>query len=82
MRFETHADPTYPYMYHCHLLPHEDRGMMGQFLVLGPGQTPNPMALPETGHRHGRYEIRDIPDGFGHSSSKPAPAARAARLLP
>lgn len=22
-----------PYMYHCHILPHEDRGMMGQFVV-------------------------------------------------
>ena len=22
-----------PYMYHCHILPHEDRGMMGQFQV-------------------------------------------------
>jgi blue copper oxidase len=24
-------------MYHCHLLLHEDRGMMGQFVVTGPG---------------------------------------------
>ena len=22
-----------PYMYHCHILEHEDRGMMGQFTV-------------------------------------------------
>jgi bilirubin oxidase len=22
-----------PYMYHCHILPHEDKGMMGQFIV-------------------------------------------------
>ncbi|MFM2225320.1 MAG: hypothetical protein RJA07_1522 [Bacteroidota bacterium] len=28
------ADNTMPYMYHCHLLHHEDDGMMGQFLVL------------------------------------------------
>ena len=27
-------------MYHCHLLWHEDQGMMGQFLVVEPGQTP------------------------------------------
>ncbi|MFD0568043.1 multicopper oxidase domain-containing protein [Kitasatospora gansuensis] len=24
-------------MYHCHLLYHEDRGMMGQFVVAEPG---------------------------------------------
>lgn len=33
-RFETFADPITPYMYHCHLLHHEDDGMMGSFLVI------------------------------------------------
>ncbi len=28
------ADDTFPYMYHCHILEHEDRGMMGQYLVI------------------------------------------------
>jgi bilirubin oxidase len=28
------ADSTYPYMYHCHILEHEDRGMMGQYIVV------------------------------------------------
>lgn len=28
------ADDTFPYMYHCHILEHEDRGMMGQYLVV------------------------------------------------
>lgn len=32
--FLDHADPTTPYMYHCHNLFHEDAGMMGQFVVL------------------------------------------------
>jgi FtsP/CotA-like multicopper oxidase with cupredoxin domain len=32
--FEDFADPDVPYMYHCHILEHEDRGMMGQFLVI------------------------------------------------
>jgi FtsP/CotA-like multicopper oxidase with cupredoxin domain len=40
VRFDDYADPTTPYMYHCHLLWHEDQGMMGQFLVVEPGQTP------------------------------------------
>jgi bilirubin oxidase len=39
MRFEDYADPEHPYMYHCHLLRHEDSGMMGQFLVLNPGES-------------------------------------------
>jgi FtsP/CotA-like multicopper oxidase with cupredoxin domain len=29
-----------PYMFHCHILQHEDRGMMGQFVVVGRGETP------------------------------------------
>lgn len=32
-RFENYHDPMIPYMYHCHMLPHEEDGMMGQFLV-------------------------------------------------
>ncbi|MDQ7074065.1 MAG: multicopper oxidase domain-containing protein [Gammaproteobacteria bacterium] len=27
------ADASTPYMFHCHILEHEDRGMMGQFTV-------------------------------------------------
>ena len=34
MRFERYADPQVPYMYHCHIMEHEDNGMMGQFLVV------------------------------------------------
>jgi bilirubin oxidase len=33
-RFADFSDPSTPYMYHCHLLHHEDDGMMGQYLVL------------------------------------------------
>ncbi len=33
MKFEDFADPDMPYMYHCHILSHEDNGMMGQFTV-------------------------------------------------
>ncbi|WP_020521311.1 multicopper oxidase family protein [Catelliglobosispora koreensis] len=40
MRFTDHADPNVPYMYHCHVLYHEDAGMMGQFVVVQPGQSP------------------------------------------
>ncbi|MGV4889107.1 multicopper oxidase family protein [Streptomyces viridosporus] len=38
LRFTGPADPDTPYMYHCHLLYHEDEGMMGQFVVVEKGQ--------------------------------------------
>ena len=33
MRFPEFSDSHTPYMYHCHILEHEDMGMMGQFIV-------------------------------------------------
>jgi blue copper oxidase len=35
-KFEDFADSVIPFMYHCHILMHEDAGMMGQFLVVPP----------------------------------------------
>ncbi|MBI3519244.1 MAG: multicopper oxidase domain-containing protein [Bacteroidetes bacterium] len=32
-KFEDFADTIVPFMYHCHILMHEDDGMMGQFIV-------------------------------------------------
>ena len=32
-KFEDFSNTAVPYMYHCHMLPHEDGGMMGQFVV-------------------------------------------------
>jgi bilirubin oxidase len=34
MQFRDFSDPHLPYMYHCHILEHEDMGMMGQFVVV------------------------------------------------
>lgn len=34
MRFTDFIDEQTPYMYHCHILEHEDRGMMGQFVIV------------------------------------------------
>lgn len=34
VEFKDYADPHVPYMYHCHVLEHEDHGMMGQFVVV------------------------------------------------
>ena len=33
VRFDHEATEGFPYMYHCHMLEHEDYGMMGQFTV-------------------------------------------------
>ncbi len=33
VRFTDFTDTVTPYMYHCHILMHEDAGMMGQFIV-------------------------------------------------
>lgn len=52
MRFEDHADPGAPYMYHCHLLLHEDDGMMGQFVVVDQAAPAGSPRIP-SGHHAG-----------------------------
>lgn len=59
MSFTDYADPTVPYMYHCHLLTHEDDGMMGQFVVVEAGQAPALAPDAEMGDM-------DSMDGMGH----------------
>lgn len=39
VEFGYHPDPTVAYMYHCHMLLHEDQGMMGQFVIVEPGDS-------------------------------------------
>ncbi|KAA0101071.1 twin-arginine translocation signal domain-containing protein [Mycolicibacterium sp. P1-18] len=50
LRFADYTDRTNAYMYHCHLAMHEDQGMMGQFLVLAPGEVPAPQPMGMAGH--------------------------------
>lgn len=61
MRFGGSTEPDLPYMFHCHLLRHEDAGMMGQFVVAAPGQVagrppahehPSGAAAPGPTHLH------------------------------
>jgi suppressor of ftsI len=56
VEFGNHPDPNHPLMYHCHLLRHEDDGMMGQFLLVEPGtESEVPLQLPQDdneGHHH------------------------------
>jgi len=51
-RFSDYADPDLPYMLHCHILEHEDRGMMGQFVTVRPPQTV-PHVLDDDHDGHG-----------------------------
>lgn len=44
-KFEDFADTIIPFMYHCHILMHEDDGMMGQFVV-----RPNLASVNELGN--------------------------------
>jgi blue copper oxidase len=37
MKFTDFVDSVIPYMYHCHILMHEDDGMMGQFVIMPQG---------------------------------------------
>jgi bilirubin oxidase len=55
MRFPSHSDPTLPYMYHCHLLEHEDSGMMGQFVVVDDPAVGARLRPEAAGHAAGRH---------------------------
>ena len=33
-RFDSYATEDIPYMFHCHVLDHEELGMMGQYLIV------------------------------------------------
>lgn len=59
MRFDDYTDPDVPYMFHCHMLLHEDEGMMGQFVVVGPGQE---AGTPPGGHGGGHGDGDDGAD--------------------
>ncbi|KQB83615.1 Multicopper oxidase mco [Corynebacterium oculi] len=49
VEFGHYPDPHWAYMYHCHMLLHEDSGMMGQFVIVPPGER----AALAMGHGHG-----------------------------
>jgi FtsP/CotA-like multicopper oxidase with cupredoxin domain len=49
-RFDGEPDPDTPYMYQCHMLAHEDDGMMGQFVIVEPRDEPGGVAGAD--HEH------------------------------
>ncbi len=73
MKFEDYTDDATPYMYHCHMLHHEDDGMMGSFLVRDSSSVgideavtgelelfPNPAS---------HFVVVNIPDEMGYNCS-------------
>ncbi|MBL1278977.1 MAG: multicopper oxidase domain-containing protein [Fluviicola sp.] len=75
-RFNDFSDPVIPFMYHCHMLTHEDMGMMGQFLVVNtasveevgslenisvyPNPSENGIINIEVGNYNGELTITDV----------------------
>jgi blue copper oxidase len=84
MRFEDFVDPDMPYMYHCHMLMHEDEGMMGQFVVADPSAVAEQDASeqlriwpnPSTDILH-----LQLPKGFGDAEVRLCDAMGRAALL-
>ncbi|MCB9195328.1 MAG: multicopper oxidase domain-containing protein [Flavobacteriales bacterium] len=58
-QFNDFANDTIPYMYHCHMLQHEDSGMMGQFIV-----SELAAELPEVLNEN--LSIYPVPSEFGY----------------
>jgi blue copper oxidase len=54
VRFPDYPDPDNPYMLHCHMLQHEDRGMMAQFVLTdqGGGDVGERPPHGQPGHNH------------------------------
>lgn len=48
--FSSYADPTTPYMYHCHMLWHEDQGMMAQYVLTDGEPSAEPIMLDGAMH--------------------------------
>jgi bilirubin oxidase len=61
-KFTDFADTLVPYMYHCHILMHEDDGMMGQFVVV-----PSTVGIKENGATN--YKVKIYPNPAKHSFS-------------
>lgn len=55
-KFTDFADTTIPYMFHCHILMHEDDGMMGQFVV-----SPNAVGVSENEAAPGQLQLYPNP---------------------
>ncbi|WP_035912807.1 multicopper oxidase family protein [Knoellia sinensis] len=64
MRFTDFADASSPYMFHCHLLRHEDQGLMGQFVVARPGEKVGAIDVPD--HDGDDHAAAEVSTGHAH----------------
>ena len=64
VRFTDYSDPMWPYMFHCHLLLHEDMGVMGQFVVVRPGESAQPPPpVADAGSAHASHDDQLLRSG-------------------
>lgn len=68
--FGTTPDADSPYMFHCHLLRHEDQGMMGQFVVVDPSAAAGTAGRPAPGDLLPGVGD-DVGHGDGHTDAAP-----------
>jgi len=55
VEFPSVSNEGWPYMFHCHFLRHEGRGMMGQYLIVDQGASLDPadhVISTMAGHNH------------------------------
>ncbi|MDO5033070.1 multicopper oxidase family protein [Corynebacterium sp.] len=64
VEFGHFPDKTIPYMYHCHMLLHEDEGMMGQYVMVNKGEKPDVRVLPAAMV----FDTKSQPMRAGHAS--------------
>ncbi|MFF3064046.1 multicopper oxidase family protein [Oerskovia sp. NPDC057915] len=69
--FGTTPDADSPYMFHCHLLRHEDQGMMGQFVVVDPSAAAGTAGRPAPGDL-----LPGVSDDVGHGGEHTGAAPR------
>lgn len=78
-KFETFTDTVVPYVFHCHILMHEDDGMMGQFLVVPSGfmdidenlvLTQNIMVYPNPTSMFIQFDLPET-DGYSYRITDP-----------
>lgn len=55
-RVADYSDPQLPYMFHCHILDHEDMGMVGQFVVVDTPSEEVRVISPLTAIDQGRHQ--------------------------
>jgi blue copper oxidase len=73
-KFQDYISEHVPYMYHCHLLTHEDGGMMGQFLVT------EASAIQDAGDRKDSY-ISCFPNPFTNHIRFQSPFPYSGQLI-